>query len=184
MNRFRAAVHDAMQARAGKAKAQTILAEAGLSHLWPIYEMSDYALPYEEATIRDIVGKLVKYGSVSEKALGFAGSLFEKIGKRAEIAAQRAAELAAASPCPSGRVRVTGTILSVKTQDSPWGVNVKMLVRAESGFKVWCTLPASSQANKGDSVAFTATLEPSKDDAKFGFGSRPAKFEILQAAQA
>ena len=137
-------VHDALQARAGKAKAQAILAEAGLSHLWPIYEMSAYTLPYEEATIRDIVGKLVKYGSVSERALGFAGSLFEKIGKRAEIAAQRAAELAAASPCPSGRVRVTGTILSVKTQDGDWGTTLKMLVRAESGFKVWCTLPGDA----------------------------------------
>ena len=62
-----------------------------------------------------------------------------------------------------------------------------MLVRDESGFKVWCSLPSSigagaDGAQKGSRVSFTVTIEPSRDDPKFGFGKRPAKFEIIPAA--
>src|SRR4029077_9047638 len=65
---FRKAVREQMEIAKGKAKAQRILGEQGLSALWAIYE-APVAHHYEEKTISDIVGKLVKYGSVSEKAL-------------------------------------------------------------------------------------------------------------------
>ena len=51
-----------------------------------------------------------------------------------------------------------------------------MLVKDDSGFKVFGTVPSSiSRVSKGDVVEFTATLEPSKDDPKFGFYKRPSK---------
>jgi hypothetical protein len=163
-----------------------------LSVLWDIYN-AEFApgadglihVPYEELTIRDIVRKLVKYGSVSGRALSFAQSLFARIGKRAEIEAQRAAEAEAAAPCPSRRVTVTGTVLSTKVQDSDWGTVIKMLVRDDAGFKVWCTVPGFAELNKGSRITFTVTLEPSNDDPKFGFGKRPTKLTVLaEAAQA
>ena len=103
MSAFRAAMRNALEAQAGKRKAQAILADKGLSALWAIYTApaeraasrdeegivpGQKQLPYEEATICDIVGKLVRYGSVSDKALAFAESLLGKIAKRAEIAAR------------------------------------------------------------------------------------------------
>ena len=46
----------------------------------------------------------------------------------------------------------------------------KSLVKDDSGFKVFGTVPSSiSRVSKADVVEFTATLEPSKDDPKFGF---------------
>jgi hypothetical protein len=165
----------------GKAKAQRILAEAGLSALWAVYE-APAAHHYEEKTITDIVGRLVKYGSVSEKALAFAASLLGKIGNRAEIAAARQAENEAAAPFPvtDARIKIEGEILSTKTQESDFGIQHKMLVRSTDGWKIWVTNPGGQ---KGDKVRFFAKVQPSRDDAKFGFGSRPTKFEVIEAAQ-
>jgi len=57
-------------ARAGKLKAQSILREAGLEQAWNIAQETDeqvrHGYKYEEATICDIVSKLVRYGSISE----------------------------------------------------------------------------------------------------------------------
>ena len=76
---------------------------------------------------------------------------------------------------------VTGAILSIRGQDSPWGFVNKMLVRDDSGFKVWVTCPAQAEGQRGSKVTFTATIEPSRDDPKFGFGKRPAKLTVLSA---
>src|SRR5690348_1058125 len=59
---------------------------------------------WEESTIRDIVGKLVKYGSISEKQSGFVRNLLDKIVARPIVEARRQAEREAAADCPSGRV--------------------------------------------------------------------------------
>lgn len=187
INRFRAAVHDALEAKAGKAKAKAILNEARIPEAWEIYEATDRTgFRFEENTITDIVGKLVKYGSVSVAQGEFVHRLLDKIHNRAHIEAQRKLEADAAAPCPTGRVVVTGTILSIKGQDSPWGFVNKMLVRDDSGFKVWVTCPAQAEGQRGSKVTFTATIEPSRDDPKFGFGRRPAKLAIItqEAAQA
>ena len=183
-SKFRAAVHDALAAKAGKAKAKALLEEARITEAWEIYEATERTgFAYEEDTITDIVGKLVKYGSVSVAQGEFVHRLLDKIHNRAHIEAQRKLEADAAAPCPTGRVTVTGTILSTRVQDSAFGSVTKMLVRDDSGFKVWCTSPNSGeQHGKGDRVCFTATVEPSRDDPKFGFGKRPAKLTVIQAA--
>ena len=181
-NAFKKSVRDAIEAQAGKRKAQAILANAGLSALWDIAMAQDRkGFKYEELTITDIVGKLIRYGSVSEKALAFAARLHGKIADRAGIEAKRAAEQEAAANCPTGRVIVTGTVLSTKWQESDFGGSMKMLVRDDSGFKVWCTIPSSENVEKGDKITFTVSVEPSRDDPKFGFGKRPAKLRNLTA---
>ena len=180
MGAFRAAARDAMEAQAGKHKAEATLVAAGLERAWKIYTESDAAVrqgfKWEETTIIDIVGKLEKYGSISEKQVGFLGTLLDKIDHRAEIEAKRAAEAEAAAPCPIGRVTVHGSVLSTKVVDTDFGPQVKMLVRDDSGYKVWCT--AKGGAERGNRVRFSVDLTPSDRDPKFGFGKRPTKFEF------
>lgn len=200
MNAFRRAVHSALEAVAGKKKAQAILENDGLTRCWELYTMNFEDLPgeevrahygiqpgqgpetykrafYEEVTIRDIVGKLIKYGSISEKATGLLRKLLTQIDSRAERLEQRAAEKESAAPCPTGRVEITGVVLSVKTQDSDFGPVTKMLVKADSGFKVYGTRTANFEV--GQRVKFTAAVTPSTDDPKFGFFKRPTKGEVL-----
>lgn len=175
-NAFRAAVHDARLAQAGKKKAQAILTDAGLAATWQYAEY--VGGEREEGTIRDIVSKLVQYGSLSEKQLAFLRTLLDRIATRAERLAQRQAETDAAAPCPTGRVDVSGVILSTKVVASDFSRfgTLKMLLKADAGFKVWGTIPAALNSDNfkvGTRVTIRATVTPSKDDLKFGFFKRP-----------
>jgi hypothetical protein len=131
---------------------------------------------FPESTIRDIVGKLVKYGSVSPKQTDFIGKLLKQIADRPIVEAQRQAEADAAGPVPTGRVQMTGTVLSVKQVEGRAfsyhddGVRTKLLIKLENGSKVYGNRFAN--IDKGDNVTFTATVEASKTDAKFGFYKR------------
>ena len=75
-------------ARAGKLKAQGILREAGLEQAWNIAQETDEQVrrgyQYEEATICDIVSKLIRYGSISEAQTGFIRKLLGQIDARAQ----------------------------------------------------------------------------------------------------
>lgn len=134
---------------------------------------------WEERTIRDMVSKLVKYGDLTEKQVNFVKNLLAKILQRPIIAAQRAAEAEAAAPVPTGRVIITGRVLAVKVQERPTyyhgdaGFATKLLVQSLTGFKVWGNQFMNAQ--KGDLITFTATIQPSDKDPKFGFFSRPSK---------
>lgn len=242
---MRRIVQAAIEAIAGKKKAQAVLAEAGLSAAWEVHlsyretlrtfeaasdafyraasaqyaadiepfdtgkpeHTADYmklarkwerggyytdrpARPkvldaFEEKTIDDMVGKLIKYGSLSEKQLSFMRKLLDKMPQREQIAAERAAQDALAADCPSGRVDFQGTVLSTKFQENDFGDVYKMLVKADEGFKVWCTVPSNladlctdrsrlPQGLRGQRIDIRVTITPSQDDKKFGFGSRPS----------
>jgi hypothetical protein len=103
------------------------------------------------------------------------------IPSRKATEAAKAAEKAAAADCPTGRIEITGKVLTIKSQETMYGWATKMLVEHATGFKVWGTLPSNLTVEKGDTVAFTAMVEPSKDDAKFGFYSRPTKARVVVA---
>jgi hypothetical protein len=181
MDKLRDEVKRGREAVAGKNKAKAVLAEAGLTAAWDIYATPAFYpggdVYREPVIITDIVGKLVKYGSVSDRQLDFLRKLVaefaDKPAREAERAAKRAAEAEAAEPCPTGRLEVTGTILSVRVDDTMYGPVTKMLVKAAAGFKLWGTMPAGCHGDKGDTVTFKATIEPSRDDPKFGFFKRP-----------
>jgi len=177
---FRRRVGNALEAVSGKRKAKAFLATQNLSAAWdvanapcPTDERGN--VRFEEATTRDIVQKLVRFGSISEKQVAFLHRLMLGIANRATQAAQRAAAAQAAAPCPSGKVQVTGTVLSTRTQDGAYGPQLKMLVQHADGWKVWGSVPAAlrDDAVRGATVTFTATVTPSQDDQKFGFFSRP-----------
>jgi hypothetical protein len=146
-------------------------------HAWDIYNGGiDFDPKWEENTICDIVGKLVRYGSISVKQKSFLSNLLDRIADRPRIAEQRAAEEAAASPIPvTGRVAISGTVLSLKGQETMYGYVTKMLVQHDDGWKVWGTVPlALAEVEKGYHVNFTATITVDSNDPKFGFFKRPS----------
>lgn len=173
-SQFRKAISDAREAHAGKLKAQALLSDAGHSAAWDIYKATDReAFKYEECTITDIVAKLVRYGSISDKAMAYVGTLLAKIPQREAVQIQRMEEKAQAANCPKGRITVEGVIVKIADHENSFGVTTKMTVKHDSGYLVWGTMPSSCSALKGDRVKFTATVEPSPDDSKFGFFKRP-----------
>jgi hypothetical protein len=177
--RFHATVRSQLEAVAGKRKAQATLAQAGMSAAWDVYTSTPWAA-FEEQTIGDIVGKLIKYGSISDKQMAFVGRLLTAKANRAVQAAERAAATAAAAPCPAGRQTVEGKVLSIKGQDTAFGYVTKMLVQHADGWKVWGTVAAAiSAVEKGQTVRFVAEVTPSQDDPKFGFFARPSKAVIM-----
>lgn len=56
-----------------------------------------------------------------------------------------AAAEAEAHPAPTGRVVVTGEVVSAKVKESEFGTTYKVLVKDDQGFKVWCSLPAKQR---------------------------------------
>ena len=105
--------------------------------------------------------------------------------RQAVWAAEREIESANAEAIVDGKQIVTGEIISTKVVDGfAYGQRVlKMVVKDDRGFKVWGTVPqAIIEANddplKGQRVTFTATVQASNDDDKFGFFKRPSKAAI------
>lgn len=176
---FRVKAKAGIDAVAGKRKANMVLENANLTSAWDIYYngLDNAPTAWEENTIYDIVCNLVKYGSISDKQKSFLGNLLGRIADRPQIAAQRAAEVAAALPIPvEGRMVVTGAVLTLKGQETEFGYVTKMLVQHAEGWKVWGTVPkALAEVKKGQQVIFTATITVSDNDPKYGFFKRPAK---------
>jgi hypothetical protein len=223
-NAFKKAVTNALEARAGKRKAQATLAAAGLSACWQIYldggapfhsagmvqdlsngvwhrvdgqpwsdaDQETFWAAYrehdrnhkEEGTVRDIVTNLVKYGSLSPAQESYLQKLLVRIAERPAREAARKAEQEAAANCPTGRITVEGVILTMREQESEFGTVTKILVKHDTGYKVWGTRPGKDlwEAKVGDRVSFKATVTPSDKDLKFGFYSRPMNGKMIQTA--
>lgn len=171
--RIRDAAEAAQFARAGKLKAHGLLTEWGMPQAWTIYSAQWTAAEgSEERTVRDIVGKLVRYGDISEAQRGFLRQLIDRIPQREQIAAARQAERDAAQPAPAGRLKVAVEVLSVKAQESAYGTRFVMTVRAlAGGWMAWGSAPDGIE--RGSKVTLSATFTPSQDDPKFAFFKRP-----------
>ena len=118
--------------------------------------------------------------------------------RQAKWDAKQKAEHAAAESIENGKQQITGEILSIKTRDGFYGLEIKMIVKDDRGFKVWGTVPskllnAADEARefngkhyldwlKGKRVSFSANLEASEDDIKFGFYKRPTKVSLTEPA--
>ena len=150
------------------------LATIGLDKAYTVFvSMTDRY--YEERIIRDIVGKLMEYGSLSDKQINFVKTLLDKIENRAIVEAN-------AKPVPTteGRVTVKGKVLSIKESMGRFP-GYKMLLVHEDGYKLYGSLPRSiSNVEKGDTVELTATVKKSDRDDKFGFFSRPSNAKIVK----
>lgn len=77
-----------------------------------------------------------------------------------------------------GRQLITGMILAFKWQDSHYGSVKKMLVQDDRGCRLWGSVPSGLDAMREDQISFTATVERSDRDSKFGFFKRPAKASV------
>jgi len=209
MKVFKRRCADAREQIAGKRKAIALLGDAGLIDAWEVFtadypkhnactitftdygeesgecscglrdRLKDY-MAFPEATIRDIVGKLVKYGSVSEKQTAFIGKLLKQIADRPIVEAARKAERDAAGPVPVGRVEMQGEVVGVKQVEgmsfsrNADGVRTKLVIKLENGSVVFGARFAN--LDKGDKVHFVASVEASQNDPKFGFYKRPALY--------
>jgi hypothetical protein len=140
-----------------------------------------------ESVVVDMVSKLVKYGDISEKAMGYLKVLVGRIENAPAIAAARAAEAALAKPVPAfeGRVWVEGEVLSVKKEDGFYGYSEKALVKHADGWKLFGNLPSAlhGKVSRGDKLKFKASVKVSDNDPKFGFWSRPASAEVIKAEE-
>lgn len=100
----------------------------------------------------------------------------DRITRRDEIEAKRKAALV---PEEDKRMRVYGEVMTVR-KDQGQFLQTRILVKHESGWKVWGSCPSSiSEVKRGDVVEFTAKVKRSDQDPKFGFFSRPTKGRIL-----
>jgi len=147
---------------------------------------------------RDIRAGLIKFGSISAAQV----ALLEKLEK--QVAEQREREATEAKinwiAAPEGRMEITGKVVHTKYVESGFGYGntstLKMLVvvtTPEGSWKCWGTCPRSLEDRweeqegggstplevKGNTVKFTATLQPSDDDKCFAFFKRPSKAEVL-----
>ena len=173
---IRRAAKNARDAVAGKKKARLILQDLGLEAAWQYYETTQYLSEYEEAKCQDLVANLVRHGNFSDKQAEFLKSLLYRIENREALKAERAAEKERAQDCPTGRVSVKGTVLSLKAVEGQYGITLKMFVKTTEGYTLWGSVPKGLQdVKKGEEVAFTATISPSESDRKHGYFSRPAR---------
>ena len=124
----------------------------------------------------------------------------ERLAAQAEREARATALIEAGVTVPTGKTTVTGVVVSIKAKETFYTysgeVTLKMLVESDEGYRVWGSVPRSLEGGsdfrdgqyvavrgveEGDTVTFTATLEPSDSDPLFGFFKRPTKAKILQA---
>lgn len=102
--------------------------------------------------------------------------------QRAKWNAESAALAATGVKVPTGRIQVTGEIMSAREKVTDFGVSVKMTVKLDDGCKVFGTLPSALEPSnydldslKGRRITFVGTLEASENDPTFGFFKRPSK---------
>ena len=158
--------------------------------------------------VKDVLGKLNQYGSISEKQIA---AIEKSAAKQAEWVAKDA--LTVKAEVPTERLLVTGEVITIKWQEGFYGSQQKMLVEVTTDvgvYKVWGTVPSTLQGQYGctgckstgivhndgcdqcyvmdyigavklgDQVCFVATLKQSDKDTAFGFFSRPAKAHVVE----
>jgi len=180
---FRVQCRNVLKNQSGKRKAQATLELENVPFAFDIFCGTLTNCGDGDMTIIDIVGKLVKYGSISEKQMNYLRVLVSRIVRRPEIEAECAAEKAAAKPFPvtDERITVKGTVLSVKEQDGLYGLEIKITVKSEDGWVIYGNAPMSARnhVKPGCKVEFNCRPKVSTKDEKFGFFSRPTQFDII-----
>ena len=110
--------------------------------------------------VRDVLNKLWKYGSLSDKQLA-------AVQRSLAQDAVRFAEREQAGPAPTGDQTISGIVLSVKPAKDVDAL--KGVLKTTNGSKVWCTVPDDTEV--GEQLSITATWTRAKDDPKFAFGT-------------
>jgi hypothetical protein len=118
---------------------------------------------------QDIVAKLNKYGSISDKQRdAFIASVQRDIDK-----ANAPAE-PPAGPAPEGRCDIEADVLTVQEREGYMGaITWKALLKLANGSKVWLTMPSGANWERGQHVKVRATFTRKDTDETFAFGKRP-----------
>jgi hypothetical protein len=182
-NRFKDTVNGWRKALAGKNKAMNTLMEKGFGDAWDLFEVrADKWKEYrdEENIICDIVGKLVKCGSVTEKTMNYVGILLERIKTRDERLAERRRKEEAAAPVPEteDRIQIIGKVVYTFYDSESMFPGDRMIVETTDGWTVTGTRPNGIE--KGQKIQFMARVQVSKSNAKKGYFKRPTKVEVLE----
>lgn len=129
----------------------------------PIHERNMFA--------KDVLGNLDRYGSLSERQIT---AVLASLKRDEEFARRKAEEaLEVKGDAPSGRVAVTGEVLSKKDKQTDFGWVTKLLIKLANNSRVYVSNPSGLVAEVGAMVTLTATWTPKVDDKSFAFGSRP-----------
>lgn len=142
---------------------------------------------FQVNTLIDMGNNAYRWDNVTEKMLDFAERLhaegIENL-ERAEDEIQQSIEM---EPLDEGRRELAGTILTVKSVDTRYGVSNKMLVELPTGHRVYGSVPRALEDEsfdkydpafdswKGAEVVFTAEVSRKDGVNDFGFFSRPTK---------
>lgn len=122
----------------------------------------------------------VRYGKWSDRQRAAIDKMIADHHERAE---RRAAERANAADAPEGKIEVEVVILKCEyraSEYSRYGGKIVITVKHETGWMAWGTLPRSiNDADVGDTIAFSATFNPSDRDPQFAFFKRPTKARIV-----
>ncbi|TWU13339.1 hypothetical protein CA54_21740 [Symmachiella macrocystis] len=154
---FRKTIGDALQRKAGKAKAQALLTELGLSAAWEIYTGPDWtwhdcgkwsakhqaqlAIDSRIGRIKRLVANVIRFGDIPEFAEKQLRELLE-IGFDYEAELQfRRQQLADRLPAPAGKVEIVGTLQSIKAVFSQYGETIKGTIETAAGWKTFGTIP-------------------------------------------
>ena len=155
--------------------------------------------------VQDVMRRFDRKGEITERQVAAVLKVIKQDADRAERQAQWVEEAKLAADAPTGKVTVTGEIISTKWQESMYGSTQKMIVKTEDGWKLWVTVPSSIEdvmdcklssscwSNhaegkteyrdvhklEGKTVTLTATVTPSDRDSKFAFGKRPSKAKLV-----
>lgn len=133
--------------------------------------------------VQDVLRKGARYGNISDRQRD---AIVAAVVRDAEREAQRAEREALAlppMPVPEGNgLAIEGIVLATRWDDGYYGSTYKMLVEVtvEGGvYRLWGSVPAAIDPDKGDVVRFVANVERSSDDEAFGFYKRPRKAEVV-----
>jgi transposase-like protein len=127
----------------------------------------------------ELVSKLVKYGSISNKQFGLFEKLCNELKNNKEKIEEKYNMESMIPELASGRMDVVGKIISLKYDE--FYENWKMTVKTEQGWIIMCNRPtAFEDCNKGDTVSFSANIVKSDKKHFIGFGKRPTKTKILE----
>ena len=147
--------------------------------------------------LEEMYGKLVRWGSISDKQIAFAKKLANEILNPAPIVCgfcgdadhdHKTCPHRHPVPVTDERIEIVGIIRFTEWRENGYGGSLKAIIETVDGFKIWTTLPAAIQdavdgyEYRGIAVRFMAKVERSDRDATFGFAKRPTKAEVIDAA--
>ena len=108
------------------------------------FDLLEEALEADHYISRDLKAGLAKWYKMSPKQIALAFKLVKDVAEREAREAAKAAKVASGelAPCPEKEKRftVTGRLISTRVEEGYYGVNTKMLVEDDRGFRVWGTI--------------------------------------------